>query len=57
METAGIYGLSQVLGHRAISISAILANRYYGTFSDQPDQTVHNMIDLVTKAIKAGSFS
>ena len=57
METAGIYGLSQVLGHRAISISAILANRFHGTFSDQPDQTVHNMIDLVTNAIKAGSFS
>ena len=52
-----MYGLSHVLGHRAISISAILANRYYGTFSDHPDQTVHNMIDLVTKAIKAGSFS
>ena len=57
METAGMYGLSHVLGHRAISISAILANRYYGTFSDHPDQTVHNMIDLVAKAIKAGSFS
>jgi uridine phosphorylase len=56
METAGIYGLSQVLGHRAISISAILANRFHGTFSDQPDKTVYNMIERVTNAIKKGFF-
>jgi uridine phosphorylase len=57
METAGIYGLSQVLGHRAISISAILANRFHGTFSEQPDETVYNMIELVINAIKSGSIS
>ena len=57
METAGIYGLSQILGHRAISISAILANRYHGTFSEQPDKTVYNMIELVTNAIIEGSLS
>jgi uridine phosphorylase len=57
METAGIYGLSRVLGHRAISISAILANRYQGTFSEKPDETVSNMIELVTNAIKSGSLS
>ncbi|MDG1823612.1 MAG: nucleoside phosphorylase [Flavobacteriaceae bacterium] len=56
METAGIYGLSQVLGHRAISLSAILANRFHGTFSDQPDKTVYNMIERVTNAIKKGFF-
>lgn len=57
METSGIYGLSQVLGHRAISISAILANRYQGTFSEKPDETVYNMIELVTNAIKSESLS
>jgi uridine phosphorylase len=57
METAGIYGLSQVLGHRSISISAILANRFQGTFSEQPDETVYNMIELVINAIKSGSIS
>lgn len=56
METAGIYGLSQVLGHRAISISAILANRFQGTFSEQPDKTVYNMIERVANAIKNGFF-
>ena len=56
METAGIYGLSQIFGHRAISISAILANRFHGTFSDQPDKAVFNMIERVTNAIKNGFF-
>lgn len=56
METAGIYGLSQVLGHRAISISAILANRFHGTFSEQPDKAVHNMINRVVTAIKNELF-
>ena len=56
METAGIYGLSQVLGHRAISISAILANRFHGTFSEQPDKTVYNMIERVANAIKKEFF-
>ena len=56
METSGIYGLSQIFGHRAISISAILANRFHGTFSDQPDKTVFNMIERVTNAIKNGFF-
>jgi len=45
METAGIYGLSTLLGHQAISISAILANRYNGLFSKNPGKTVALMID------------
>jgi len=56
METAGIYGLSQIFGHRAISISAILANRFHGTFSEQPEKTVYNMIERVTNSIKKGFF-
>jgi uridine phosphorylase len=56
METAGIYGLSSVLGHKAISISAILANRINGTFSENPDKAVHDMIAVVTSAIKEGKL-
>ena len=33
METAAIYGLSALLGHDAISMNAIVANRADGTFS------------------------
>ena len=49
METAGIYGLARLLGHRALSISAILANRIDGTFSQNPSATVEQM---VMKALK-----
>ena len=45
METAGIYGLAALLGHRAISLNAILANRANGTFSKTPDKTVKNLIE------------
>lgn len=44
METAGIYGLADLLGHRAVSLSAILANRISGEFSAQADNTVDEMI-------------
>jgi uridine phosphorylase len=47
METAGIYGLANHLGHRAISFNAILANRWEGTFSSNPTQTVEQLIQKV----------
>ena len=47
METAGIYGLAQTLGHRAISFNALLANRVTGEFSQQPKKTTQRMIELV----------
>lgn len=46
METAGIYGLSSLLGHEAISISAILANRVTQEFSKQPQEIVDKMIKV-----------
>jgi uridine phosphorylase len=51
METAGIYGLARIFGHRALSISAILANRIDGTFSQQPAATVENMITTALKIL------
>ena len=44
METSGIYGLSKLLGHRALSINAILANRATGKFSKNPSRVVELMI-------------
>lgn len=44
METSGIYGMSKLLGHRAISLNAILANRALSTFSKNPRQTVDRLI-------------
>ena len=45
METAGIYGLASALGHQAISLNAILANRVKGEFSNQPGETVDQLIE------------
>ncbi|MFK7782385.1 nucleoside phosphorylase [Psychroserpens sp.] len=44
METSVIYGLSKLLGHEALSLSAIIANRPNGDFSENPKQTVENLI-------------
>ena len=47
METAAIYGLSRMLGHRALSTSVILANRPAGQFSPDPKQSVEQLIKFV----------
>lgn len=47
METAGIYALAQNLGHRALSVNAILANRATGVFSAKANETVDAMIRYV----------
>jgi uridine phosphorylase len=47
METAGIYALSRILGHRALSINAILASRVDFMFSKDPSQIVEQAIKLV----------
>ncbi|MFQ3239637.1 MAG: uridine phosphorylase [Olleya marilimosa] len=44
METAGIYGLSKLLGHRAVSMNAIIANRATGEFSQDPKKVVDQLI-------------
>ena len=44
METSAIYGLSKLLGHEALSMNAIIANRANGTFSEIPADTVENLI-------------
>jgi len=44
METAGIYGLSKLLGHRAISLNALIANRVTGEFSNNPKKLVERLI-------------
>lgn len=51
METAGIYGLAKLLGHRAVSLNAILANRATGEFSEQVHKTVEELIKYTLNAI------
>ncbi len=51
METAGIYALAKVLGHQAVSVNVILANRATGQFSQNPQQAVDQAIKLVLSRI------
>lgn len=51
METAGIYGLAKLHGHRAISLNAILANRATGDFSKNPAQTVNDLIQYTLQKL------
>ncbi len=44
METSAIYGLSKLLGHEALSLNAIVANRANGTFSEDPYKAVDDLI-------------
>ena len=44
METSVIYGLSKLLGHEALSLNAIIANRATGDFSKDPKGTVEKLI-------------
>jgi uridine phosphorylase len=51
METAGIYGMARLLEHKAVSVSAILANRITGRFSENPQQIVEKMIEQVLNMV------
>jgi|SRR5690554_256286 len=45
METSAIYGLSKLLGHNALSLNTIIANRANGTFSEDPYKAVNELIE------------
>lgn len=51
METSGIYGMARLLGHRAVSVSAVLANRVDNTFSRQVHKSIESMIEKVLNII------
>ena len=51
METAGIYALAKVLGHKALSVNAILASRVNLEFSNEPNNIVEQAIKMVLERI------
>ena len=53
METSAIYGLSKLLGHEALSLNAIIANRVSGTFSDNPKEVVNKLIEYTLEKMAA----
>lgn len=44
METAGYYAMAHMLGHRMLSLNAILANRLTGEFATSPEKIVRELI-------------
>ena len=45
METAGIYLMAKTLGHQALSLNALLANRVTGEFAANPSIVVDGLIE------------
>lgn len=52
METSAMYGLSTMLGHRALSLSTILANRALGQFSSNPTNSVRKLIEFTLEHLE-----
>lgn len=52
METAGIYALAKTLGHKALSVNAILASRVRFEFSSNPAKIIDEAIQLVLSRLK-----
>lgn len=51
METSALYGLSAILGHQALTICAVIANRVSMQFSQNHDHIVEELITLVLDRI------
>lgn len=51
METSALFGLAKLLGHRAVSCSVILANRYDGSFSKDSAKEVDYLIRSVLERL------
>jgi uridine phosphorylase len=51
METAAIYLYARLLGHKAISLNAIIANRSLGTVSSDPYAAVDGLIREVVRIL------
>ncbi|TAJ10491.1 phosphorylase [Marinilabiliaceae bacterium JC017] len=47
MECSAIYGLSALLGHRAATVCAIIANRQAGTYSKDYKSVVKNLVQTI----------
>lgn len=54
METSALFGLSSLLGHKALSCNVLLANRTKGTFSEDPAKEVDILVKTVFEEISAG---
>ena len=51
METSAVYGMGKVLGHRCLSLSAVVANRITKEFSSDGGAAVENLIKKTLQII------
>ena len=51
MESSAIYGLAKMLGHKAVTICAIIANRATKTFSKDYQKTVKELVEYTLDRI------
>jgi uridine phosphorylase len=51
METAGYYAMARLLGHDALSVNAIIANRIQGKFAKDADAIIDSLILKVLERI------
>lgn len=56
METAGIYGMGRVLGHKCCSLSVVLANRTLKEFTQDGDAAVEKLITFTLSKISASDL-
>ena len=53
METAGYYAMGELLGHRMLSVNAIVANRANDEFSSDPQACIRKAIEMVLERMEA----
>jgi Uridine phosphorylase len=51
METSAYYAMARLLGHEAVSVNAIIANRIKNKFSKNPNKVVESLIQKVLDRI------
>ncbi len=51
METAGYYAMAKLLGHRMISLNALIANRARREFSKDPEKAIDDLIRIVLRRL------
>ena len=51
MESSAIYGLAKMLGHKAVTICAIIANRATKTFSKDYQETVRKLVEYTIERL------
>ncbi len=51
METSGYYAMARLLGHDALSVNAIIANRIKNKFSKNPNKIIESLIKKVLERV------